>query len=122
VHWLSAISPLDLGISTLVLGEIERGIVRLPDGAQRRSLLDWAANGMPQLFAGRMLPVDADVARTWGQLTAEGQRQGRPLPVVDGLMLATAAVHRLTLVSRNVADVSQRGIPVFDPFTGTLHR
>ena len=121
VSWIRATSTLDLGISVLVLGEVEQGVASLPPGRRREELLAWARDELPRLFSGRILPVTPPIAREWGRLRAEGRRAGRPLPVIDGLLLATASAHRLTLVSRNVADVAQRGVPVFDPFTGTLH-
>jgi predicted nucleic acid-binding protein len=120
-RWFRETPPLDLVISTLLLGEVEQGIGKLPEGRQRQQLLHWGREELPRLFNGRILPVDEAVARCWGGLSAEGRQSGRPLPVVDGLLLATAAVHELVLVSRNVADVAQRGVPVLDPFTGTLH-
>jgi hypothetical protein len=119
--WLREQSPLALSLSVLVLGEIEKGIRRLPDGRRRDELLAWSQNDLPSYFRGRVLSVDLATAREWGRLDAEGRQSGRPLPVVDGLMLATAARHGLILVTRNVSDCAQRGHPVFDPFTGTLH-
>jgi len=67
-------------------------------------------------FRGRVLLVDQDVALRWGELAAEGRRIGRPLPVIDGLLLATASVHDLTLVTRNLRDCGDRGVPVLDPW------
>lgn len=57
----------------------------------------------------------------WGRLTADAQATGRPLPVVDGLLLATAAVNRLTLATFNVADRAGHGVAVVDPWTGAMH-
>ncbi len=86
-----------------------------PDVA-RHALEEWLATLLPAQFAGRLLPVDADVATAWGELTADGDRSGRPLRVVDGLLLATARVHGLTVVTRNLADFEGRGVPVLDPY------
>ena len=63
-------------------------------------------------FSGRILSVDAQVADSWGQMSAI-----RPVPVVDGLLAATAMVHEFTLVTRNVSDVEGLGVRVLDPFT-----
>ncbi len=121
VTWVRAQPPVTLGISVLAIGEIEKGVTRLPPGKRRDELLAWAHFQLPDLFRDRTYPVDLAVARRWGQLDAAGRAMGRPLPVVDGLMLATASRHDLVLVTRNVSDCAQRGVPVFDPFTGTLH-
>ncbi|HET8659748.1 MAG TPA: type II toxin-antitoxin system VapC family toxin [Micromonosporaceae bacterium] len=100
-------------ISTLVVGEIRQGIerVRPRDPAQADALGRWLA-GLLSVYQNRILPVTVDIAEEWGRLNASPQ----PVPVVDGLMAATAKVHRLTLVTRNVADVARTGVTVLNPF------
>ncbi len=122
VEWVRVQSALDLTLSVLTLGEVETGIRNLADGARRDRLTRWARTELPAQFLGRLLPVDQEIAVAWGELTAAAQAAGRPLPAIDGLLLATAGAHGLTLVTRNVSDCGGRGIPVFDPWTGTLHR
>ena len=119
--WIDAQQPLDLCISVLSLGEVEQGIARLPAGARRAALSRWARVELPAQFIGRLFGVDAAVAVAWGALTAQARLDGRPLPVMDGLLLATAQVNALTLVTRNVADCAQRGVSVYDPWSGVLH-
>ena len=63
------------------------------------------------LDTDRVLPIDGRVADAWGRLGA-----GRPVPVIDGLLAATARVHDMTLVTRNVPDVAGLGVPVLNPF------
>ena len=116
VAWLREEDPLDFAISVLVLGEIRSGVERMPEGSRKVALRAWLDSDLPDQFAGRLLDVDQSVAHAWGALTAGGLRMGRPLPVIDGLMLATAAVHGLTLVTRNTRDVKDRGVPVVDPW------
>jgi len=117
VAWLRAQPPLELRVSVLTLGEIERGIALLASGRRRQELRVWVQTELPRQFAGRILPVDEAVARAWGRLAAEGGRGGRPLPVIDGLLLATASVHDLTLVTRNERDCAERGVPVHNPWS-----
>lgn len=98
--------------SVLVIGEIRRGIElkrrRDPDSAAH--LEAWL--GRLELdFASRILPVDLVVAQRWGRLSVPD-----PLPAVDGLIAATALVHDLTVVSRNVRDLARTGVAVVDPF------
>jgi predicted nucleic acid-binding protein len=121
VAWVDARPPLDLAISVLTLGEVHKGIGRIADGHRRAALSRWARTELPTQFVGRLLVVDEKVAVAWGLLSGSATREGRPLPVVDGLLLATAQVHELTLVTRNVADCAARGVPVFDPWHGKLH-
>ena len=114
--WLSAASPLDLAISVLTIGEIQKGVTLLPDGPRRERLAAWVATELPRQFRGRVLAVDAAVAIEWGRLSAEGRRAGRDLRVIDGLLLATAAAHGLVLVTRNERDCAGRGVAVHNPW------
>lgn len=121
VEWTRAQTALDLSLSVLTLGELEKGIRTMAEGGRRERLIGWARTQLPRQFLGRMLPVDDRVALAWGELAAAGQLSGRPLPVIDGLLLATSRVYALTLVTRNVADCAGRGIPVLDPWTSATH-
>jgi toxin FitB len=103
-------------ISTLVIGEIRQSIerVRPRDPTQADALERWLV-GLVPAYRDRILPVTVEVAEEWGRLNALPQ----PLPAVDGLMAATAKVHRLNLVTRNVVDVARAGVPVVNPFDPT---
>ena len=117
IAWLAAQSPYDLAISALTVGEIQKGIALLPSGRRRTALEAWLATALPRQFTGRLLAVDEAVARAWGRLTAAEQRRGRPLPVIDGLLLATAQLHDLALVTRNEAHFAGRGVPLVNPYS-----
>jgi predicted nucleic acid-binding protein len=100
-------------LSVLVVGEIRQGIerVRPRDPAQADALERWLVRLLP-VYRERILPVSVAIAEEWGRLNAVPQ----PLPAVDGLIAATAKVHGLVLVTRNVADVARAGIAVVNPF------
>jgi predicted nucleic acid-binding protein len=113
VHtWFGTSHADDLYLSVLTVGEIRQGVERLQrrDPAQARAYLRWLET-LKRDFAARVLPVTTAVAEEWGRLNAR-----RSLPVIDGLLAATALVHRLTLVTRNVADVERTGAEVLNPF------
>lgn len=116
VEFLANTSALDLAISVVSIGEIRKGVVLLPAGKRRARLEEWLSVSLVRQFTGRVLSVDEAVALVWGRLSAEGRASGRPLPVIDGLLLATAEVHDLTLVTRNERDCDQRGVPVLNPW------
>lgn len=121
IAWVRSCNPLDLHLSVISLGEIERGIHELPEGAKRARLATWARTALVRQFAGRVHEITLSVSRRWGALVAESRRRGRSTPLVDGLLLATAAEHDLTLVTRNVSHCEGRGVPVLDPWSGILH-
>jgi hypothetical protein len=110
--WWSKVVDADLFLSVLVLGEIRQGLerVRARDPGRAAALERWLGE-VTAAFSGRVLPVDEAVAEEWGRISAR-----RPVPVVDGLLAATAIVHDLTLVTRNVADVADTGAKVLDPW------
>jgi predicted nucleic acid-binding protein len=110
--WHAHHSTGEAYLSTLVIGEIRQGIERLRprDHKQSLALESWLA-GLLLAYRDRILPVTAEVAQQWGRLNVPRQP-----PVIDGLMAATALVHRLTLVTRNVQDVAGTGVPVINPF------
>ena len=110
--WYEAVAGPELFLSVLVVGEIQQGITRLRRRDPRQAIAyeTWLGR-LRERFGDRVLPVTEEVALEWGRLSA-----GDPLPVVDGLLAATASVHSLTFVTRNVADVARTGVALFDPF------
>lgn len=114
-RWFEGIDETSIYLSVLVTGEIRRGIeaIRKRDPRAASTLERWLDN-MMEAHSERVLPVDAATADAWGRLDARGS-----LPVVDGLLAATALVRGLTLVTRNVKDVVRTGVDVLDPFSPT---
>jgi predicted nucleic acid-binding protein len=110
--WYASITPGDLHLSVLVTAEIRRGIERARRRDPERAAVfeNWLAD-LGVAFVDRILPIDRAVADEWGRLSAI-----RTVPAVDGLLAATAKVHGMTLVTRNVADVAGLGAAVFNPF------
>lgn len=113
VRWLEGRPATTLYLSVLTLGELRKGIEMLPEGTRKRRLLDWLEVDLPGFFAGRLLPIDAQVADRWGHLVAQADR---PLPAIDSLLAATALTHGLTLVTRNRRDFQHPGLVMIDPW------
>jgi predicted nucleic acid-binding protein len=116
VDWLNKQSPLDLYISVLTLGELTMGFELAPAGARRDQLQNWVMQDLPRHFVGRLFPVDEEIAREWGRMSAEGRARGQELPATDGLLLATAKVRDLTMVTRNERDCAERGVLILNPW------
>ncbi len=112
--WFTQRPAATLYMSVLTLGEIRKGIEGLGDDERRMALLDWLETDLPAFFAGRILPVDAQVADRWGRLVAAA---GRPLPAIDSLLAATALAHDLVLVTRNSRDFSGLPLQLINPWT-----
>jgi predicted nucleic acid-binding protein len=110
--WISSVADEGLFLSVLVIGELRRGIERIArrDEASAEVLDRWLA-GIAGEYEDRILPVDVIVAEEWGRINVPD-----PLPVVDGLLAATAIVHDLTLVTRNTADITSSPAITLNPF------
>jgi predicted nucleic acid-binding protein len=110
--WFRGVEPSDLFTSVLVIAELRRGILLLhrrdPESASR---LDAWISDLEAAFADRVLAVTALVANRWAELMVPN-----PIPVIDGLLAATALTHDLTLVTRNTKDVARTGVKLLDPF------
>jgi predicted nucleic acid-binding protein len=110
--WYASVADKEIFLSTLVLGEIRKGVelARSRDAAKALALERWLQQ-VTTAFQGRVLAIDEAVSDQWGRMSAI-----RPIPVIDGLLAATAMTHGLTLVTRNYHDVAGLGAAVFNPF------
>jgi len=110
--WWGEVAEGDIWLSTLILGEIRKGVelARRRD-PEKASVLEAWLGEVVSGFGDRVLPVDAATAEEWGRMSAI-----RPVPVIDALLAATAKTNGLTLVTRNEADVAGLGVDVLNPF------
>ncbi len=111
-RWFLETPQTSMFVSVLTLGEIRKGTMMLGAGRRRVRLNAWLETELPAWAGDRILPVDADVADTWGRLMARPER----IPAVDGLIAATALRHRLTVVTRNGADFVATGVELLNPW------
>jgi hypothetical protein len=112
ITWLQQRDQTELYISVLTLGELAKGIARRrkTDQPAAVNLTHWL-DGIELLFSDRLIPIDPAIARVWGELNAD-----RNLAVIDSLLAATAKVHGLTLVTRNVKDIETTGVKYLNPW------
>ena len=110
ISWIENIEENQLYLSVLTLGEIEKGIAKLPLSLRKSNLKTWLEKDLVLRFENRILNVTPEVARYWGNLQGELEKQGKPMPIADGLIAATALIHNLTLVTRNIKDVARSGV------------
>ena len=116
LRWIDETDESILCLSVLTLGEIRNGIARLGRGARRGRLESWLQGDLRTRFQGRGLPIDEAIADRWGTISATAAARGKPLPVVDGLIAATALHHNLTLVTRDSSDVAGTGVATVNPW------
>jgi predicted nucleic acid-binding protein len=116
LRWIEETDESILFLSVLTLGEIRNGVQRLRSGMRRGRLESWLQVDLRSRFQDRILPIDAAIADRWGSLSAIAAAKGKPVPVIDGLLAATALHHNLTLVTRNSSDVAGTGVPTLNPW------
>jgi predicted nucleic acid-binding protein len=114
--WVEDTDESLLYLSVLTLGEIRRGIAALPQSRRRAILEAWLNKDLRARFEDRILIIDQSVADRWGLLTAIARNSGIALPVIDGLLAATALEHNLTLVTRDTRQIPSMGVSVFNPW------
>jgi len=117
--WVDSVEETRLHLSAITIGEIRKGIDRLPVSLRRTELETWLSNDLLARFEGRVLSLDAALLLTWGRLTAEWEAAGRVLPAIDSLIAATAVHHGLILVTRNVRDFDGTGLTIHNPWPAT---
>ena len=105
----------EIFVSVLSIGEITKGIALLKEGRKRRSLEAWRQD-LERDCADRLLPVDLETSRIWGEMTAAAQRAGRPVAATDGLIAATALRHGLGIMTRNTGDFKPTGVLLINPW------
>ena len=118
VSWVLERDEDELFLSVITIGELEKGIARLPDSPKRVALEQWVRRELVDRFRDRLLAVDSGVAARWGALVGASEARGQPLPVIDSLIAAMSMQHNYTVVTRNTDDLERCGARCFNPWVG----
>jgi predicted nucleic acid-binding protein len=116
VAFVDGLDPDDVYLSVITIGEIIKGIEKLPDSHRKTELRNWLQDDLLARFQGKILPLDTDTIVEWGVLTARMEKLGKPMPSIDSLIAATVLANQLTLITRNVSDFVAAGIEIIDPW------
>jgi predicted nucleic acid-binding protein len=111
VAWLSA-NEGNLVVDSIILGELCIGILALPCGRKRIKLEQWFESVLQTIDC---LPWDATISRLWAKLVVDLKGKGETMPLLDGMIAATALQYNLTIVTRNTRDFAKAGAKLFDP-------
>jgi predicted nucleic acid-binding protein len=117
LEWLNQLQFSTAHLSVATLSEIRMGIERLPHGRRREALEDWLAEELLPQFGSRLLVIDEAVAERCGVIRSRAYDSGKPIAVMDAFLAATADIHGLTLVTRNVKDFAAWGGPILNPWS-----
>lgn len=116
VDWLASVGEENLFVSVITIGEIQRGIERLPDSHRKTALLTWMNTGLIERFTGRVVAIDVPVMLQWGSLVARLEDSGQPVGVMHSLLAASALHNHLFVATRNVTDFLPCGVQVINPW------
>jgi toxin FitB len=116
MNWLRGMDAQDLYLSVVTVGEIKKGVEKLPESHRKQTIKDWFENDLLIKFDGQILTLDLSIILVWGKLVGELEQKGRKLPALDSLIAATAKYCNYTLVTRNEKDFAGIDINIFNPF------
>jgi toxin FitB len=116
LNWFSHQPPEDVYISVITIGEITKGIQKMPISRRRTELETWLAQDILVQFRQRIVGIDLNTMILWGELTGRLEPQGRMLPTMDSLIASLALQNSLTLVTRNEKDFAGTGVTIFNPW------
>ena len=116
IGWIDDVEDELIYLSAITIGEIQRGIEKLPASKRRQKLHDWMQDELLARFDGRILAINTTVMLKWGTLVAQLEAKGRPLPAIDSLIAALALEGDFQLVTRNEKDFQDTGVTVFTPW------
>lgn len=116
VSWIRSCPEEKLFLSSLTVGELQKGVSKLGPSKKKNELQYWINIKLLNRFAGRIIPIDSAVAQKWGQVQAKAEQMGKPMPALDGLIAAAALTHNLTVLTRNVQDMKTSGAEIVNPW------
>ena len=116
VDFVDSLDSDDVFLSVITIGEIAKGVEKLPKSKRKQELHSWLKENLLVRFDGRIIPLDTEVLMEWGILIARLESAGITLPAIDSLIAATTLTHKLTLVTRNVDDFSGTSIAIVNPW------
>ncbi|RJR31564.1 MAG: type II toxin-antitoxin system VapC family toxin [Desulfobacteraceae bacterium] len=116
IEWIDSIDSDALYLSVITIGEIRKGIEKLPDSKRRDAIHNWLTEDLFLRFKDRLVPLDSEVMLTWGILTGRLEREGTMMSAIYSLIAATALHHDFTLVTRNEEHFFNSQVKVFNPW------
>jgi tRNA(fMet)-specific endonuclease VapC len=116
IQWVDQLQPEEVYLSVITVGELSKGIEKLPSSKRKETLQNWLRDDLLLRFSERILPLDVAAMLTWGTLTGQLERIGKPLSAMDSLIAALAVHHNCTLVTRNIEHFKQTGVLLVNPW------
>lgn len=116
VQWFANHNELDLYLSVITIGELRKGIEKLPSSKRKRRLNHWINEDLLHRFKNRVLEITLTEINQWGKILGKAERMGRPLPAIDALIAATAIAYDFAVVTRNTKAMKASGVELINPW------
>lgn len=116
VEYVDGLDPEDVYLSVITIGEIVKGIEKLPSSRRKSGLQAWLDDDLLVRFEGKVVPLDIEVLVEWGRITTHLESAGKTMPAIDSLIAATAQAKKMTLVTRNVSDFEDTDVEIVNPW------
>lgn len=115
VDWLSNTPTERLYLSVITIGEVRKGLTKLPDSKRKDLLTNWL-NSLLEDYQNRIYSINLTVAENWGIIQGKAEKKGTPISSIDSLIAAIAYTHNLVLVTRNVRDFEASNLLIQNPW------
>ena len=116
LQWISDIEEANMFISVLTIGELHKGIEKLPESRKKNKLHNWVTHDMGKRFQDKIIDFDLQTATIWGKIQARSEISGQKLPAIDSFIAATGISHDLIVVTRNTKDMQNSGVELLNPW------
>jgi toxin FitB len=116
IAWLDNLDPTTLYLTVITIGEIRKGIEKLPASKRRDSVKDWLEMDLLLRFQGKTLDITTEVMLVWGELTGRLENEGKPISAIDSLIAAIVLQKNYSLVTRNDSDFQYTGVRIINPW------
>lgn len=116
LNWFEEHDEFNMVLSVITLGELRKGIEKLPESKKKRALNAWINEDLLSRFKNRILNISQAEVNRWGEVLAEAENAGNPVPAIDALIASTALVHNLSVVTRNTKDMEPTGVELINPW------
>jgi predicted nucleic acid-binding protein len=116
VSWVDSHPEENLFLTSITIGEIQRGIFKLTKSQKKTKLQNWLENELIVRFDRRILGFGLLESKTWGKIQAQAEEKGTKMPILDGLMASIAIVHNMRIATRNVSDMDVSGARLLNPW------
>ncbi|MGA1842720.1 MAG: type II toxin-antitoxin system VapC family toxin [bacterium] len=116
INWITSCQENSFYLSVLTIGEIQKGISKLSESKRKNELQSWIDNELRERFSGRILDINTEVAKVWGKIQGNSEKQGITIPAIDLLIAATGIFYGLIVVTRNIVDMENTSVSLLNPW------